>query len=630
MDYDAGKGITMTRIIHISDTHFTSSHRTLDSDYLIDSQNSALRSDQLAGYLTANKKLLDSSTVVITGDVTDSGDESDYKIAKDFIARLVAAGFEVHVVPGNHDYSKEGNLRFGQHELLCAKSRYDHFVQYLAPGVTYPYCKQIGDTFLVALDSLQGEFTGKPDDCAQGRLGVNQLAALKQLIDELQPQRAAKQKVVVCLHHSPFHLTKGVPLSTMTLDGTGGLDDAKELLAIVENRIDGLLFGHTSPAGVLQQGLPDFAIHQAVHGIALINCENLEHIAWCAETPLGGEATQICSALNRDGRLTVFYVGTDGKVRHNCQAPTPGWKGQTELGGWAKQLCVGQAADGGLHLVYVGTNDRLYQNRQTVKTMAFEGETEVGGSARQVCMGLNTDGRLELFYVGMDGHIYHNRQTSPNGDWAGAARLAGLARSICVARHPDGRLEIFYIGANGSLFRNPQKAPSGAFLGEIPLGGEAVQLCVGQNADGRLEVCYVGTNGHLYHNWEKRPNGDWAGEQDFDGASAREVCVERNADGRLEILYIGTDRCIYHNFQVAPGARWAGEELLERPIDRATRLCVGKNADGRLEIFYAGTNAHLYHNWQTIPSAAYPITVLDLDQGRREVYTTSCTTPVTT
>ncbi len=105
--------MTSLRIIHISDLHFTKSAHTLGGlDGLIDSQNSQVRSNTIAQYLIDNKALLGTNIVVITGDLTDSGDKADYEIAKAFIQRLDANGFFVASVPGNHDYCWEGNLFF--------------------------------------------------------------------------------------------------------------------------------------------------------------------------------------------------------------------------------------------------------------------------------------------------------------------------------------------------------------------------------------------------------------------------------------------------------------------------------------------------------------------------------------
>jgi 3',5'-cyclic AMP phosphodiesterase CpdA len=70
---------------------------------------------QLANYLIDNRERLDTDIVVITGDLTDSGDNKDYSLAKkEFIDKLMSANppFQVYTVPGNHDYCFEGLLLF--------------------------------------------------------------------------------------------------------------------------------------------------------------------------------------------------------------------------------------------------------------------------------------------------------------------------------------------------------------------------------------------------------------------------------------------------------------------------------------------------------------------------------------
>ena len=106
-------------IIHISDPHFTASGHTLDATtdpLLHDAQDSHQKANALATWIVANHASLDANVVVLTGDLTDSGDEEDYAIALEFLRTLRAAGITVFVTPGNHDYCKEGNLLFAD---LC-------------------------------------------------------------------------------------------------------------------------------------------------------------------------------------------------------------------------------------------------------------------------------------------------------------------------------------------------------------------------------------------------------------------------------------------------------------------------------------------------------------------------------
>ncbi len=44
--------------------------------------------------------------IMITGDVVNDGAENQYKDAKDYLDELHGAGFNLRLIPGNHDYGK--------------------------------------------------------------------------------------------------------------------------------------------------------------------------------------------------------------------------------------------------------------------------------------------------------------------------------------------------------------------------------------------------------------------------------------------------------------------------------------------------------------------------------------------
>ena len=310
---------------------------------------------------------------------------------------------------------------------------------------------------------------------------------------------------------------------------------------------------------------------------------------WAGKWPLGGFAVQMTVGANVDGRLEVFYVGTNGLLYHNWQvAPNGTWHGEVPLGGAALQAAVARNADGRLELFYVGTNNVIYHNWQTAPNGGWFGERPLGGSAKQLTVARNSTGCLEVFYVGTNDALYHNWQVAAGGNWAGETRFAqDSAKQIAVGQNADGRLEIFYVGTNNDLYHNWQTLPgAGPWAGETRFSGDSArQIAVSRNADGRLEIFYVGTNNGLYHNWQTSAGGPWFGETRFANNSAEQIAVASNADGRLEIFYVGTDTNIYHNWQTAPNGNWAGET---RQDDQAKQVTLGQNADGRLELFYIG------------------------------------------
>jgi Zn-dependent metalloprotease len=314
------------------------------------------------------------------------------------------------------------------------------------------------------------------------------------------------------------------------------------------------------------------------------------------------QAKRIATGADRDGRLEVFYIGTDGALHHNWQTTAGGgWNGDVPPGGHAKQLAVGVNRDGRLELFYIGTDDALYHNWQTTAGGGWSGEAPLGGHAKQLAVGVNNDGRIEVFYAGTNDALYHNWQITPGGGWNGEVPLAGSAKQLAGGVNRDGRLEPCYIGTDDALYHNWQTTAGGSWNGEVPLGGHARQLAGEMNKDGRVEVFYIGTNDALYHNWQTTAGGGWNGEAPL-GGSAKQLAGGVNSDGRVELFYVGTNDALYHNWQTMPGGGWSGEVALG---GWAKQHAIGTNRDGRLELFYIGTDDALYHNWQTTPGGGW-------------------------
>jgi hypothetical protein len=334
--------MTAPRVIHISDLHFTNASSTWDwSDDPIghpvrDSQNSPRRRANLSSFLISKKDIFGTNIIVITGDITDSGGNEDYNIATAFINDLESAGFEVYTVPGNHDYCWEGNLfiedifKISKAEVIAAitagfftgkppdvaltellivklislgfppdvaisiasiftitatgivittdtadnHTRRQRFIDNITHYDSYPQEVPITNGYLILLDSMKDELDGKKDLLSQGRLGTEQLDALDSLLQyKYNDERNNGKKVIVCLHHSPFKK-----------DGSGGLDQADDFIKKLSMRIDGLLFGHTTPEKTVfqQPRLPpndsEWDGYMIDNHIPLINCENLEHV----------------------------------------------------------------------------------------------------------------------------------------------------------------------------------------------------------------------------------------------------------------------------------------------------------------------------------------------------------------
>lgn len=333
---EASLPISEARIIHISDLHFTNSSTTAEIDFdtdagtaggiiggllggilggvvgavvggtvvsgsLTDHQDSREKSRVISDYIINNAAQLGTKVIVITGDLTDSGDDEDYKIAQDFIHKLRSNGFAVFSNPGNHDYFKEGNIALGK-----SNERRNRFINYISNeyphNSEYPYVISFGSCYLILLDSLQAimdENTGY--NFAQGKLGQKQLSKLKQLLAGYENERKVGKKIIVSLHHSP--------LKSIYENSKGGLDDCEEFFSIVSNKIDCLLFGHITPREISQISFPNA---EYMYGIPIINCENLERMSSSYPITVVDMACHTIQVLPTD--ISQFPIVMNGKT----------------------------------------------------------------------------------------------------------------------------------------------------------------------------------------------------------------------------------------------------------------------------------------------------------------------------
>jgi hypothetical protein len=96
--------------------------------------------------------------------------------------------------------------------------------------------------------------------------------------------------------------------------------------------------------------------------------------SWGGQFPLGGSAIQIAAAQNADGRLEIFYVGTNGDLFRNTQTEADGllWGGQAAFpGNSAQQIAAARNQNGVLEIFYVGTNNDIYHQWQTPPAQGF-------------------------------------------------------------------------------------------------------------------------------------------------------------------------------------------------------------------------------------------------------------------
>ena len=210
----------MTAVLHLSDLHFRSEAE--------DNVAAAATLSYIAAHYPEHH-------VLITGDITDDGQEAQYAKAR---AALEPFRGRLWLLPGNHDYGPLGNFYLEE----CAE-RFDRFLAAPFCGVTFgegavPAIKTVETAsekvMWIGLNSNLR--TASPFDFACGEVGELQRTMLEAILSEPANNECIK---IVALHHHPFYHSAFLRL----LDG-------KELLRIVFGRADVLAFGHKHVAGL--------------------------------------------------------------------------------------------------------------------------------------------------------------------------------------------------------------------------------------------------------------------------------------------------------------------------------------------------------------------------------------------
>lgn len=290
---------------------------------------------------------------------------------------------------------------------------------------------------------------------------------------------------------------------------------------------------------------------------------SLEHIR------IGGNmASNPIAIANTDGRLEVFARGTDNAMYHAWQL-SPGsssWSGWFALGGLAVgDPAVARNSNGRLQLIYRGTDNAVYTAAQTSagSTSAWTTvHTNLGGAfTSDPSVVLNADGRVEVFIRGGDNALYHAWQNAAgSSSWSTWFSLGGFINSVKVgvARNTDGTLQVFYRGGDNALYftRQSPSSPGGWTPNHTYLGGVLTSdPTVGINNDGRLEVFVRGTDNGLYKKWQNAPAGSvWSDYAALGGGLSSGAAPALNADGRLSAIVRGTDNALYYTVQSSPGS----------------------------------------------------------------------------
>jgi len=170
--------------------------------------------------------------LVVTGDLTLSGEVREFERAADMLKWWAAAG-KLTVVPGNHDVWTSESVDTGR--FLRAIGPDGKGMR--RPVPTYPHVVPLGEVVLVALDSAR--FGEHPHQTA-GRIGADQLRSARELCR--QHQKAGKA-TVLAFHHHVVLPTERVPSDALV--SRMPLADADQVIRLLaEQPVAAVLHGH--------------------------------------------------------------------------------------------------------------------------------------------------------------------------------------------------------------------------------------------------------------------------------------------------------------------------------------------------------------------------------------------------
>jgi 3',5'-cyclic AMP phosphodiesterase CpdA len=212
----------MLKIIHVSDLHFgKSDDQDTDAKDLLD----AVYKEFFQG--------TDSCYLLVSGDITDSGEPDEFTSAKKALSRFKG---RVFLTPGNHDY---GSFLGTDYDEDKAKYFDNPFADSL--GFSHPFFKKTvfnrqlpnnsdpSPVLIIGLNSCAKEGML---DAAQGEIGERQM---KELADLLTKYGKEVTKLLF-LHHIPNREADWSLIMT--------LRDWEELMAATAGSIDVFAFGH--------------------------------------------------------------------------------------------------------------------------------------------------------------------------------------------------------------------------------------------------------------------------------------------------------------------------------------------------------------------------------------------------
>jgi hypothetical protein len=268
-------------------------------------------------------------------------------------------------------------------------------------------------------------------------------------------------------------------------------------------------------------------------------------------------------AVGNSGLLEVVVVGGNEGLYYNKQT-SPGsstFTGFNALPGVSAlntNIAMHQNADGRLQVFYRGTNNAVWTIVQsTIGSNTWNSQISLGGNTNDAPGVGRISGSLIAFHRGVDNMLYYSMQDTPNvNTWSGPGGVVGpIASAPAVGNfNGDAHLIVFAKGQNTDLAFVYLSPPEKRMWFLESLGGSIIlSPGVGTNADSHLDVFVLGPDQKLYRNYQTKEG--WAGFAQLGGSFSTPLntppVAGLNASGKLAVFVRGSDNSLYMAEQTA-------------------------------------------------------------------------------
>lgn len=208
------------RMIHLSDPHIGMAQNHVAAGQIV---------HHIIDHFDAHETL-----IALTGDTVDSPNKAQIELAIKTLKPLQEHGFDLAIVPGNHDLFARG-LDLGALSKVQAQGYQRMCVELGALGRHVgPWSWWWEGYKIIGLNSMAGTAEDWEVDLAQGAIGERQLLWLTQEIQDTP-------SIVLTHHHPLWH------------DQAHLLEDHEQLRSILEPRAHMVLFGHRHQEGLWER-----------------------------------------------------------------------------------------------------------------------------------------------------------------------------------------------------------------------------------------------------------------------------------------------------------------------------------------------------------------------------------------